>query len=1039
MNKVYSYIFLVLCGLAISACVLVEESEIDEPEATELVSLSFTASTESTTFTKATMTGSVGEGTHKLLWCPYDAIGIIPLVESGYCDHSEFCFENSLSEHSQTAVFKGQAANAESYLAVYPFGLTGVYHGIFEPVLPYVHPETSQIDIPINLPNYSFMDASGDDLLYDFPMVAKFDAGSDISFYNLCGILALSLTGKETISRITFVAEGDRKVSGEFSLSWLDDQLTLTPTSNSRNDLSIYPYVTLKEDEPTVFYFRLPPQIYDSFNILIVSSEGTKMIKHADKPLEIKRSVLTPSGTLEFVETYPIDLSEFGTANCYMVHEAGVYSFDASIIGNGNDGIISDAGYHVSTAEIEPQEAYMAWNEGPVEVISDVSYNPETKRVSFFVSGIEGNATIYVYDSGYNTLWNWHIWVTDKPTEQTYTNSVGTFVIQDRNLGATRADRGQGEQWKESIGLRYQWGRVSPLFKDVIYPYWYDYFQSINESLDAIFSVACGPTWLSPMNTKLWSASQKTIYDPCPLGYRVANNDAFADFKTTGTMDMGWNVDYSSGVTAWYPVIPNLSLAEYELVEEITNEGYIWTADECSLQYGHTLHYSSSGFDLTMNRTVSDLFPVRCMKDENYFTLEVPVLGTVQVHDVKVDSAVISFDIRHEGASEVTECGIIYGVTSGDLLENGTKVPASGDACQVQLIGLAEGTKYYAMAYATNAHGTSYSKEKSFQTRHLNGVDLSENGTSNCYMISSPDSYFFDASVKGNSNESVGSPVEVEVLWETKNTTAEVSVGDIVNNVILTDGTIYFEATGTPGNALIAVKDATGTIIWSWHIWVSDYDPDENYCTYLSGAVMMDRNLGALNCGYDPESFGLLYQWGRKDPLLGSADGSQTFATTAPVVNKQQFNVSNPVEYTFANPIHRVDDLNNDASAWGRTKTMYDPCPPGWRVPDGGSDGVWNGMIYGSPGIESLYDSSSALVYWVINPPYSTPATTYPAPGYTDESSGVSLMFPGSALYCWSCDYANEIRAYAMHLFNRIERELKAGKEDEFSVRCMKE
>ena len=1026
MNKIYSYIFLVLCGLAISACVLVEESEIDEPEAKELVTLSFTASTESATFTKATMTGSVGEGTHKLLWCPYDAIGIIPLVESGYCDHSEFCFENSLSEHSQTAVFKGQAANAESYLAVYPFGLTGVYHGIFEPVLPYVHPETSQIDIPINLPNYCFMDASGDDLLYDFPMVAKFDAGSDISFYNLCGILALSLTGKETISRITFVAEGDRKVSGEFSLSWLDDQLTLTPTSNSRNDLSIYPYVTLKEDEPTVFYFRLPPQIYDSFNILIVSSEGTKMIKHADKPLEIKRSVLTPSGTLEFVETYPIDLSEFGTANCYMVHEAGVYSFDASIIGNGNDGIISDAGYHVSTAEIEPQEAYMAWNEGPVEVISDVSYDPETKRVSFFVSGVEGNATIYANNSEYNEPWNWHIWVTDKPIEETYTNSVGTFVIQDRNLGATRADRGQEEQWKESIGLRYQWGRVSPLFKDVIYPYWYDYFQSINESLEAPYCTPIGQTWLSPMNTKLWSASQKTIYDPCPLGYRVANNDAFADFKTAGTMDMGWNVDYSNGVTAWYPVIPNL-IFEETYVEEVTNEGYIWTADECSSQYGHTLHYSSSGFDLTMNRNVSDLFPVRCMKDEDYFTLDVPVLGSVEVKEKTSESAVVSYSIKHEGTAEVTESGVIYGAVSGSLSENGTKVPVTGDLYQVELSGLTEGTKYYAMAYATNAYGTSYSKEISFSTRYANGVDLSENGTSNCYIITEPRIYIFNASLKGNSNEPVGDLVDVEVLWETNGITPA-EAGTIITDVQLSGDYVMFESTGVEGNALIAVKDVSGNILWSWHIWATDEPVEHHYVGSSEDFYVLDRNIGAVRADRGDgeewkESVGTQYQRGRKDPFV---KGLYTVASS-PYSTVEQ-SVANPTEFSSKSSHSWLEP--KDYTLWSATeKTIYDPCPLGYRVATRSVFSCLTSNEAPGNGVYYYYDGENTA--WYPGTPHNDCYGSY-----RNETGSYAYMWVSNATSTSSYE-VDAIYYYTSSATSISSASRSNG--DSYPVRCMKE
>ena len=30
-----------------------------------------------------------------------------------------------------------------------------------------------------------------------------------------------------------------------------------------------------------------------------------------------------------------------------------------------------------------------------------------------------------------------------------------------------------------------------------------------------------------------------------------------------------------------------------------------------------------------------------------------------------------------------------------------------------------------------------------------------------------------------------------------------------------------------------------------------------------------------------------------------------------------------------------------DNQRWNSQKTMYDPCPSGWRVPDGGKRGIW--------------------------------------------------------------------------------------------------
>ncbi|SDQ53326.1 Por secretion system C-terminal sorting domain-containing protein [Chryseobacterium soldanellicola] len=89
------------------------------------------------------------------------------------------------------------------------------------------------------------------------------------------------------------------------------------------------------------------------------------------------------------------------------------------------------------------------------------------------------------------------------------------------------------------------------------------------------------------------------------------------------------------------------------------------------------------------------------------------------------------------------------------------------------------------------------------------------------------------------------------------------------------------------GNAVIAFK-VGGEVYWSWHVWVTD-NP-ENGSKYKSfsglkrerkdGTVelipdsdwgLMDRNLGALSgsmtSGDWNKNGGLLYQWGRKDPI----------------------------------------------------------------------------------------------------------------------------------------------------------------------------
>ena len=118
--------------------------------------------------------------------------------------------------------------------------------------------------------------------------------------------------------------------------------------------------------------------------------------------------------------------------------------------------------------------------------------------------------------------------------------------------------------------------------------------------------------------------------------------------------------------------------------------------------------------------------------------------------------------------------------------------------------------------------------------------------TANCYIISEAGDYRIQA-VKGNSREPVGEVSAVEVLWETFGTDTAPQPGDLIAQVSYDSdkNTIAF-STGAEflkGNAAIAAKDAEGTILWSWHIWMTDQPKDQ---VYLNDAgIMMDRNLGA--------------------------------------------------------------------------------------------------------------------------------------------------------------------------------------------------
>ena len=197
-------------------------------------------------------------------------------------------------------------------------------------------------------------------------------------------------------------------------------------------------------------------------------------------------------------------------------------------------------------------------------------------------------------------------------------------------------------------------------------------------------------------------------------------------------------------------------------------------------------------------------------------------------------------------------------------------------------------------------------------------------------------------------------------------------------------------ANTTGGNGVIAAYDGpngTGNIVWSWHVWVTDYKPDTRGGEQVLEPVnkrkllfslnnasvlpMMDRNLGAM-AGYvdeTPTSFvemsktnGFHYQWGRKDPFPSSYTTKKISvinnknSSTPPegmlnryaadgityVVNGGQsgtisYQTSCRQPLVFYAASSKGPAWTNIASAsfkgWDETdKPVWDPCPAGWRV-----------------------------------------------------------------------------------------------------------
>ena len=237
----------------------------------------------------------------------------------------------------------------------------------------------------------------------------------------------------------------------------------------------------------------------------------------------------------------------------------------------------------------------------------------------------------------------------------------------------------------------------------------------------------------------------------------------------------------------------------------------------------------------------------------------------------------------------------------------------------------------------------------------INGNSYNSLGNAaNCYIVSKSGSYKFKT-VKGNSSTSVGSASKAEILWESFGTSTKPAVGDLIKSATYKDGYIYFKTADEfkEGNAVIAAKNSSGEILWSWHIWLTDQPQGQVY--YNNAGTMMDRNLGATSATPgDVGALGLHYQWGRKDPFLGSSSinndaeaastGSWTETDTSEKVGTIEYTIQNPTTFIsgIMDPGYDWHYSNRNNELWNEYKTIYDPCPDGWRVPDGDYNGIWS-------------------------------------------------------------------------------------------------
>lgn len=256
---------------------------------------------------------------------------------------------------------------------------------------------------------------------------------------------------------------------------------------------------------------------------------------------------------------------------------------------------------------------------------------------------------------------------------------------------------------------------------------------------------------------------------------------------------------------------------------------------------------------------------------------------------------------------------------------------------------------------------------------------------SNCFLVRPGKTYRFRTNVMGRGADGVAAMNLTEETNELGGFTINKDAS--IHSALSGDYEyIYFTTTneGTAaegGNGVISVV-INEKVAWTWHIWARAEDPElETMGSYQQMAV----NLGS----WGPEKikqfmlnewmyfpfgyyYGLPYSWGFNVPYPGVTSNRNMAIITTGVKSKLYFvyqydKDGNPIEVnersglpsegllnSVNNPLNmsNLADSGNDiySNIWGgetNEKTIFDPCPYGYKVPD---DNYYLSIKLGTPG-----------------------------------------------------------------------------------------
>ena len=221
----------------------------------------------------------------------------------------------------------------------------------------------------------------------------------------------------------------------------------------------------------------------------------------------------------------------------------------------------------------------------------------------------------------------------------------------------------------------------------------------------------------------------------------------------------------------------------------------------------------------------------------------------------------------------------------------------------------------------------------------------------------------------------------------------------------------------------------------------------------------MNRAIGAIDKTAGVNSFGMHYQWGRKDPFTPTTIISTTAAGAVAIYNAagglltqesggnlggewtpssakaSNITVLTSKPSTFYGTSGDLITTPAGASWWNPTaKTLYDPCPSGYRGPPKDTYGNAAVGVVNNTGWGAFISSGlNSGVNWQVG------SSFFPASGYRHPANG-KFCNVGSSGYAWiSTPNSATYGCYLAFYLGAVHPNRAANRSNAFPVRCISE